>query len=181
MKHFTLSILASAALSTTVMAGPIEKSPLGNNDAKAMSSSDYENVLAKYDKNGNGELDKKELKRYFEDNSSTSTLASSEQRKGDKVTVTQKPAQITVNQKPAQITVRQPKPEVTITTQDPDITIDQPEPKVEVAQSKPQIKVDPGKPAIDVQQEDPQIDVKQRDPSVEVEESELEVAVNKKR
>ncbi|MCW8109571.1 hypothetical protein OPS25_13765 [Alteromonas ponticola] len=180
MKSFTLTSLSMAALAFGVVAAD-DKLSTGKNDSTVLSpKSDYEAVLDKYDINRNGELDKTELARYFEANQGKD-VAASDAPKGDKITVTQKPAQVTVNQKPAQITVRQPKPEVTISTQDPDITIDQPEPEVEVTQTEPRVKVKPGKPAVDVAQEQPKVDIDQPDPEVEVEEADMEVAVNKKR
>ena len=101
----------------------------------------YDAVIEQYDVNKNGELDRDELQAYMSDSQPQAT-----ERKGDKVSVVQKPAIVTINQKPAQITVTQPKPEVSITTNDPDISIQQPEPEVTVSQAKPKVNVKTGKP-----------------------------------
>lgn len=139
-----------------------------------------EQILSQYDVNNNGSLDKNELERYIQSNDSA-MQGDKQARKGDKVTVTQKPAQVTVDQKPANITVKQPKPEVTITTQDPDISIDQRKPEVTVDQSDPKVRVSAGKPAVDVEREDPEINVEQPQADVSIESQEPEIEIDQDR
>ncbi|QJR81630.1 EF-hand domain-containing protein [Alteromonas pelagimontana] len=176
MKHLRLATLIVSALATS-MAGANQTLKTSGKDG---NSNDLQKVFEQYDVNHSGELDKDELNQYIAATQSKGNATSEDSRQGDKVTVTQKPAQITIDQKPAQVTVRQPKPEVTITTRDPDIQIDQPEPEVNVAQSKPRVNVKAGKPAIDVEQENPDVKIQQPDPEVQVDQKEVEVALKNK-
>lgn len=185
MKITTLGLVITAAFTSySGFAQVQEEQPIPLSKQSIQDNKqpqDMKKILSQYDKDGDGSLNESELKEYIQANELSSQSSNEQARKGDKVTVTQKPAKITVNQKPANITVKQPKPEVTITSQDPDITIDQRKPEVNVDQSDPKVRVSAGKPAVDVDREDPEVKVDQPEADVSIESEDPQIKVNEER